>query len=110
MLGIRHYNKTAIDLWQGDSRQFVYDRLVEIPAVCEAASLHMALRQCEESSHVAITYAGDLAGEPLKIMKFVQDYLDQTSNPRLRRITFVLRSLEQYWTFQEALFATFLDE
>lgn len=109
MLGIRHYKKTAVDLWQGDSRFFVSDFAIAVPPEWARADFAAGLAKAPARSHVVLTFSGNLANEPQRIMGFLKDTLDQEEGARLRRITFVLNSLEQYQGYQQALFAVFPD-
>lgn len=85
----------AIDLFQGDASLFIADAQVSGPG--DLATLKPPVR------HVAIV--GSTDSVDLQRLRAVLDSAAQPST--LRRVTFVLASLDLYYAFQDELFRVF---
>ncbi len=95
MLGIRRHGAVAIDLFQGDPALFTSD--VQASAAQGISCLAPAVR------HVAIVGSKDV-GELQKL----KTVLTSGEAPQgLRRVTFVLATLDLYYAFQDELFRVF---
>ena len=110
MLGLRHYRKTAVDLWQGDAAEFVCDGRFVLDAADFVGQLATMLKQFPRG-HVTLTSLGssaELTDEgSCKLMQQLKNFLDVHDPSAMRRITFVLHTLAVYKVFQEQLFAIF---
>lgn len=111
MLGIRHCQGVAIDLWQGDIKLFVNDLAVLLPAV-EPAKINSTIKDLihnadvKNARHAAVEVGKDVIQHGGKLFGELKQQLTQPPKA-LRRITFVMPDLEAYYAFQEALFAAF---
>lgn len=95
MLGIRRQGAVAIDLFQGDPTGFVAD--AQASSAQGIAALGPSVR------HVAVVAPTDV--QELAKLKTV---LTSGAAPQgLRRVTFVLGSLDLYYAFQDELFRLF---
>jgi hypothetical protein len=109
MLGIRFFNGVAIDLFQGDVREFECDAVVNFEKNC--------LRVARDIGASHIVFPPPLESSPniaLTAMQTLKDALTtaipsdaKVINRPLRRITFVLSDSNQYQQYRDALFATF---
>ncbi len=95
MLGIRRLGTVSIDLYQGDPAGFVAD--VQASSAQGIAGLGPSVR------HVAVVAAKDV--EELAKLKAV--LISKEAPQGLRRVTFVLGSLDLYYAFQDELFRLF---
>lgn len=95
MLGIRRYGAIAVDLFQGDAAYFVAD--VQTAEARDLASLAATVR------HVAIVGTKDIADLSLLKATLMAGGVPQS----LRRVTYVLASLDLYYAFQDELFRVF---
>lgn len=94
MLGIRRHGAVAIDLFQGDPSLFASDVLVSGARDIESLA---------QGRHVAVTGVAD----PAELSK-LKSVLDSGKAPTvLRRVTFILASLDLYYAFQDELFKVF---
>lgn len=103
MLGIRHCQDVAIDLWQGDIAQFVND--VAVPLTTVAALIQAG--EDKRARHAAVDVSKTAVSGSAKMFAELRDLLNKKQPTSLRRITFVLPDLEAYYAFQEAMFAAF---
>lgn len=95
MLGIRRLGLVAIDLFQGDPAGFVAD--------AQASSAQGIAGLAPFVRHVAVVTPTDI--QELARLKTV---LTSGGAPQgLRRVTFVLASLDLYYAFQDELFRLF---
>ncbi|MBP9708417.1 MAG: hypothetical protein KBD78_12305 [Oligoflexales bacterium] len=132
MLGLRHYQGVAIDLWLGDITEFAVDAMVQVsndparlpdrlPAkhVIQAGdrnSYVYCLREAQrlQVQHISIPALSSTAETAQIAMQSVKDFIfeqrKRNTNLELKRLTFVLDEKPTYLLFQQALFSTFISE
>lgn len=132
MLGLRHYQGVAIDLWLGDITEFAVDAMVvgskdtarlpdRLPAkhVIQARDpdayaycLFEAQRlQAHHISLPALSSTEETAQIAMQSVKdFIYEQRKRNTNLELKRLTFVLNEKPTYLLFQQALFSTFISE
>lgn len=98
MLGIRHYKAVAIDLFVGPSAEFEADRLVSSEELAslgaDADKLHLKVEP-ENDTEIASS------------IKSVWLFLEKADKLKPRRISFILKNLDDYEKAQKLLFETF---
>ncbi len=112
MLGIRHCQGVAIDLWQGDVELFVNDltiRMQTLGADQINAKLVELLQSSEQkiARHLAIDVGTNMVEFATQLMSELHKLLSEQPRKSLRRLTFVLPDLNSYYVFQDALFRYF---
>lgn len=124
MLGVRRFQGTQIDLWQGDIQKFATD-------LCEDSPLkHMSPLETQSSDglhrswvsllqrlqlnggrHLSIAITSELPLQPL--MDAIKDFLTHRDPSKhstlIKRITLVADSMSTYDQLQDVLFASFED-
>ena len=132
MLGLRHYQGVAIDLWLGDITEFAVDAMVQgandparqpdrLPAkhVIQARDPDAYVYCLREAQRLQVLHislpALSRAAETAQIaMQSVKDFIleqrKKNTNLELKRLTFVLDEKPIYLLFQQALFSTFISE
>jgi DNA polymerase IIIc chi subunit len=109
-LGIRYFNSTAIDLWQGNADQFVADHSLDLtgrPQELPVLAVNTeTIRGCG-ARHLKIviplTMPANLAAELMAAL------INALGSASPRRVTWIMPTLDHYDSFQEALFSTFAE-
>jgi hypothetical protein len=100
MLGLRRYRGVQIDLFQGTPATFASDLGI---ALSGGAPDPVSLLTESARRHVAFWVAPEVGPDPP--LAAMRAFLDRERPPtHLRRVTFVLSTLEHYHSFQESLF------
>ena len=132
MLGIRHYNRCALDLWVGLETDFYCDAFIWIgsPTTDHSITLDMTLSSSKEQliqakqalvtqllklekkniRHLAISWTKPIEIEASlpKILDTIKELLSEGQlGIHVRRITFILNDVNNYQNTQAQLFATF---
>lgn len=104
MLGLRRFNSTQVDLWQGDANTFACDLMLQDRDLLQKEDATWALK------HICILCSDN--SDAQKIMASIKARLQIKSGPAAnpRRITVIAPSIVVYDTLQEALFSTFKDD
>ena len=122
MLGIAHHKHLTIDLWLGDPKDFVCDRLLgekELLTRFQALpctpfpirwerdqAFDQQLLNLPPTDHLGILGEGAIAVHPAKdLLETLRDHAGSLGH--LRRISFIFASLEAYDPFQSQLSETF---
>ena len=94
MLGVRHYRGCAVDLWCGDSDEFVVD--TQLP--------HWEMSDTYAGKHIGVLVA-DTKDPDALFKQLKQDLDDAKQIPR--RISIITPELQVYKQLQDALFTCF---
>lgn len=105
MLGLRHFNGHAIDLFLGDITQFQNDGIVRLGVdfIPELRAHFAAGRR-----HIAVAVDNDGSAAEAAIPE-LHAFLSTAHAKMNHRITFVATAHETYALFQKVIFATFAD-
>ncbi len=106
MLGLRRYQGVQVDLWQGELERFVHDASIVFD---QRSDLELARYP---QGHVVLVPSKSVTWDArlcLEFMERLKGELNPTGARLPRRLTLVLCDLEQYRTFQKALFSSFPD-
>ena len=105
MLGLRHFKQTAIDLWQGEAKDFAADLTILVETWKPKYLEDFAI---SGKRHMSLIIA-DRSIEPAALFDQLKNFIDHGGKNNLvgRRISLILASLEAYDAFQEALFRIF---
>jgi hypothetical protein len=100
MLGIRYINKTAVDLWQGESNSFYCDltcnNLLEgLQKACDSKLRHLSFVPTTDNS---------TSENAKKYFADMKDFFKRTNSEYPKRITVILDSNQAYFDFQAELF------
>lgn len=106
MLGLRRFNKTQIDLWQGDITKFAVDLRLQ-GSMNHSSNPFVGLRFDEKACHVSVPIEQPQQARPF--MHALKQLLEQHPD-WARRVTFVALREEVYEALQAELFLTFEDE
>jgi hypothetical protein len=128
MLGIRHYNGCAIDLWQGEREDFHCDLVVlmesnKVSSLQEVDTKSTDLNDSQETMHKNITKIFlDAEDKKKRHLAVVPKNLEESSHTlasiknllsqkkignHIKRVTLLSKDLEHYHKMQEQLFSTF---
>lgn len=114
MLGIRHCNNVAVDLWQGELVNFVHDaaakvKISELPSLADFLATHISNAETNKARHLVFdidTAVTKVANTPQQLFLHLSHFLKKTALQNVRRVTLVLPDLDSYYEFQDALFAS----
>jgi hypothetical protein len=110
MLGIRHLNGTAIDLWCGNASEFVADFFSSLNDVPEAESFsaeQIKSGKCNKQ-HICAIFVGS-NWDHSELVKSVREIIDGVKTASIeqlpRRITMIFADIPTYKIAQQALFS-----
>lgn len=111
MLGIRYINDTAIDIWVGDSSNFITD----ITTSSDPSSISISIKKAYDQKlrHLGIVETStdkdpSFKEKVLEIFNTIKQALADESVDYPKRITLILNKKEDYYIVQEIMFKTIL--
>jgi hypothetical protein len=119
VLGLRHYQGAAIDLFQGELAAFVCDVKAELKhpyddakSLATAYQEQLAQADSQKKRHIAFSQPlkSALSREQMAIvtMTAMKEYFDSERQFRyLKRVSIILSTLAEYSVYQKALFVAF---
>ena len=120
-LGIRYSNKIAIDLWQGRAEDFETDITLTLAGKTTAAAIELIslattllpnaddVQKSGQANHAKIIVPETLppTSAPSAMTALEQSSKDEAIQRNIRRITWIMPSLEHYDAYLAALFEIF---